>query len=153
MSESNRDPQFSDVVVDALKNSGWQPGRRVDDSTIRGWLRSLEGFEVNGAAERVLQEFGGLKIDQRGPGVSVARGPINFDPMKASGEDDRFADFASLTGKLFPLGEVWGGYALFAISPDERVFAVMDDVWLVGESFAEALDHLVRGVKSKRLGP
>lgn len=72
--------------------------------------------------------------------------PFWIDPARAAGESDRFDRFEAITSKLFPIGEAWNGYAILAMNAAGDVFAVMDDLYLIGHDFAEALDRLVRGV-------
>ena len=59
--------RFSDETEQVLRDSGWQPGRRVD---IQLWIQRLEGsgIIVHESAEKFLAEFGGLAVEIDGPG-------------------------------------------------------------------------------------
>lgn len=126
-----------------LSEAGWFPGRDVFSE-----LRLPTGFSLFPAAQRVLQEFGMLRIGREGPGLMSARTPVVLDPMLCVGEDDRFSAYASLHHScLYPLGEASGGHAFVAIDEQGRVFGLMDAMWFVGDTFDDALDNLLRGAR------
>jgi hypothetical protein len=140
-------PEFSADVLGVLRRAGWQPGRRVTDHQIARWQAQLAEFELSHAARAVLEEFGGLELRESGPGIECARSPVSFDPTKAAGEGDRCAACESLTGKVFPLGEICGGHSILYINAQGSVFAIMDDVLFVGDTFAQAMERLLRGMR------
>lgn len=76
--------------------------------------------------------------------------------MAALGEEDRFAKHAEVLGmRPYPLGEWAGGNAFLAIAEDGPVFALMEEIDLVGGSISEAIENLVigrRGARSSWLG-
>jgi hypothetical protein len=151
---TNLEQRFSSEVANVLRASGWQPGRRTSARQLDAWATALGGgFEQSSAARSVLEEFGGLKIQQAGAGLEIARQDVEFDPLLALHEDDRFRELQALTGRVFPLGEVWGGMSFFAISEEGRVFAVMSAVDLLGDTIDQALEVLIRGLRPQRVGP
>ena len=130
----------------ALEEVGWYPGRRAPQATV--WANALreEGYVVDETVEAVLAEFGGLRYDQRGPGVDFAREPFALDPMLGSGEKDRFAWRGSGLG-FFPLGEGAGGHAFVVVSREGALYLVMDSVHWVGGTVWEGLYALIRGCR------
>lgn len=90
--------RFSPQAEQTLRRAGWYPGRQVP-AMVASWKKDLmlsDGVEMFSSAESVLLEFGGLRIDQQGPGVSCAREPFTFDPTSAVYEGDRFSDFSTV---------------------------------------------------------
>lgn len=142
--------RFSDEVERVLRAAGWQPGRQVDTTA---WRRDLEstGFRMHEAAERFLAEFGGLKVDIRGRGISVAREPFEFDPMLADGEDDRFTEWGEDIGEtLFPIGVLDQGQFFLGISESGEVYLVTN--WLASFGVVpEALERLILGIKADEI--
>jgi hypothetical protein len=144
--------QFSSAVESALRSAGWRPGRRLPAAKLDAWAKELgSGFEQSSIARSILEEFGELKIRQAGAGLEIGRQDFEFNPLLALNEDDRFREFEKVTGKVFPLGELWGGMSFFAVSEDGKVFAVMGEVELLGETIDQALDVLIRGLRPQRL--
>lgn len=142
--------RFSDTVEQVLIGAGWFHGRNVG-SLVSQWeeeLRLSDNFEMFATAERALSEFGGLFVNQEGPGETCSREPFRIDPTLAIHEADRFAEFADfLKMKLYPLGEAFGGHGFLAIAENGQVVLLMQDIQSLGESIEEALEHLVLGVK------
>jgi hypothetical protein len=140
--------RFSSEAEDTLRRAGWYPGRRVPD-LVASWKATLQvsdGFEMFPNAESFLLEFGGLSIDQHGPGESFAREPFTFDPTLAAYESDRFSDFsARLNTRLYPVGEAIGGHYFLAIGENEHVYLLMNDLQLLGNNADEALENLLIG--------
>lgn len=133
-----------------LLQAGWEPDRNRS-SEVTAWLDQLGGaFPVVRGARDVLGRYGGLHVKLTGPGEEWSRQSFRIDPVLALGEDDRFADFSQMLGvPLFPLGEV-GHEAFLALGEDGKVYALMLDLWWVGDSIDEAVERLVRG-RSGRL--
>jgi hypothetical protein len=103
-------------------------------------------------ARSALLEFGGLQIQQSGPGLECARAPFRFDPLLALGEEDRFEEFESiLQTRLYPLGDVWNGHSFLAIAEDGRVFLVGDDLFFAGNTIDEALERFILGLRRERV--
>lgn len=134
-----------------LLASGWVEG--ADRSReLAAWVDQLgPDFELSSAARRMLELFGGIAVNQRGQGEECAIESFELVPTLAVDEAERFEQFSSLLGtSLFPLGEAGNGHVFLAAAPDGRVFALMDDLWLVGPDIGGALDNLVLG---RRLVP
>ena len=108
--------------------------------------------EMFPSAERVLLEFGGLRIDQQSPGVSCARESFTFDPTSAVHEGDRFSHFSTvLRTRLYPLGEASGGYYFWAIGENGDVYLLMNDLRLLGTSIEAALEKLLLGLEAEKI--
>jgi hypothetical protein len=138
--------RFPDEVSEVLRAAGWAPGRRVSDEQLQDWSAQLEGFVMSEAAAQALREFGGLSVDQRGPGLECARAAFEIDPVLALYENDRFDLYRDEYGvELFPLGEAAGSHYFLAIDPAGRTYLVMDDILVLAESFDAALEALVLG--------
>ena len=140
---------WSEETEQLLRKAGWHEGRDVGDHQLLSWNSKLagpSGFEMFRQAEDILREFGGLSIDQPGPGQDFARTGFVLDPTLAEGERDRFSQFeAGIGSRLFPLGETADGHAFLATAEDGRVFLIMDDLIVVGSSFDEAVGSLLEG--------
>ncbi|MFF1444602.1 SUKH-3 domain-containing protein [Streptomyces sp. NPDC058295] len=98
--------EWSPDVLEVLEASGWTAGRRVDTA---GWRSRFEtvGLVMHDAAEKFLQEFGGLSVNHGGPGINRAREPFELDPGLAWAEGDRFSEWSDFLGRrFFPLGEL-----------------------------------------------
>ncbi|HET9775212.1 MAG TPA: SUKH-3 domain-containing protein [Gemmatimonadaceae bacterium] len=141
-------PTWSELVTRTMTAAGWYEGRAISATVLHQWKLQLasEGFSMSPAATVALVEFGGIKVEQSGPGIDMARVPFEFDPMLAIGESDRFARFESAsTSNLFPLGEAGEGHAFLAISDAGHVFLVADRLYPVGESVEDSIQNLVEG--------
>lgn len=140
--------RFSDVVENILREAGWFPGRTMGNTLLQS-NRDLEranGFELFPAAEAAISEFGGLVVDQEGPGTVYAREPFHIDPTLAIYEGELFAECSEkLKTKLYPLGEAATGNYFLAIGEDGRVFLIMEDILSVGENIDQALENLILG--------
>lgn len=138
---------FNDAVRKVLSAAGWYPGRR-EPALLKQWQRELVGeggFTIFPAAERALLEFGGLRIDERGPGIDRAREPFVLDPSLAVGAESVFLDYAGLLQKrLFPLGEA-GGQAFIAIAESGEVFLIFEGILLIAATIEDALANLIEG--------
>jgi hypothetical protein len=131
----------------ALRRAGWHAGRAVDTD---GWERRMredhEGFVLHDAARRFLAEFGGLRIDQAGPGRTAARSPFALDPEAALHDFEVFDDLGDQAGApLYPVGAVGRGVSYLGMTAGGAVYLGMDDAGLLAESGDEALDKLVEG--------
>ena len=139
--------RFTPAVEEVLRAAGWSPGRELPDSRLQAWSDQLGGgFTMFDTAAAALREFGGLDVDQSGPGRDRAREPFEIDPYLAVGEEDRFRLYTDEYGMaLYPLGEAAGSHYFLAIDPTGRTYLVMDDIQLIAESFDEALESLIQG--------
>lgn len=132
--------RFSDEVTSMLKRGGWFPGRNIADTMI---LPS--GFVIFPAAQKVLAEFGYLRLGIPGPGIECARGEINMDPMYAANDIEGYEEYGELIHRaLYPLGIV-DNLDYLAIDEDGTVYLFGDEFWFVGTSFDAALDTLLLG--------
>ncbi|WP_437951433.1 SUKH-3 domain-containing protein [Sorangium sp. So ce296] len=140
--------EWSEETESRLVAAGWYKGRR-NAQRVAEWRQNLEtpnGFQMSLAAERALEEFGGLRVDCQGPGLECARGSFDLDPELASGEEERFDRFRAQVGSdLFPLGEAFDGQAFLAIDSTGRVYLIGDRVQLMGSSIRGALDSILMG--------
>ena len=105
-----------------------------------------DGFEMFASAERVLLEFGGLSVDQEGSGEKCAVESFTLDPTLAAHEGDRFRELASsINTTLYPLGEASNGHHFLAISENDSIYLLMNDLDLLGKNIDKALERLLRG--------
>ncbi|WP_439675168.1 SUKH-3 domain-containing protein [Embleya sp. MST-111070] len=142
--------RFSPEVESVLRQAGWVPGRRVD---LDPWKASIPNFAWHVAAEDFLREFGGIRVEHGGPGVTRAREPFEFDPELAVGEEDRFAELSESYGrKFFPLGEIGLGEFFLAIDEEGIVYLVAAVALRYGPGDL-ALEFLVTGVGPERIYP
>ncbi len=94
-------------AVTALRESGWQPGRRVPTDHWDATLRA-EGFELNDVARDLLEQLGGLRVNPpREPAASFPNEAILFEPVLAgTGSLDIAQRLTGLTGQdFYPLAE------------------------------------------------
>lgn len=143
--------RFSERAEHDLRAAGWEPGRKVDTAEWRGLLEASGEVRMHAAAEEFLGEFGGLKVQISGPGISVAREPFEFDPGDLCGEEGRFAGWGARLGKsLFPIGELDGGRFFLGISEAAEILLV--ETWVASFGFGDAaLENLILGVKPEKL--
>jgi hypothetical protein len=142
-------PRWSAETDWALRVSGWYPGRAVSTAQWEQDLQEAdEGYVAHAAARRFLSEFGGLEIDQKGPGRTVARLPFRLDPTLAKWDYEIFEYLSEEVGtSLYPVGDVsWGNFYL-GISEAGAVYMGMDSAELLGDTADAALDHLIQGIR------
>ena len=142
--------RFSRHTEKTLRQAGWYPGRQVPD-LVASWKdnKMLSGFEMFPTAEMVLKEFGGLKIDEKGPGETCARETFEVNPTLAGYEEDFFRDFSTLLNtRLYPLGEVANGHCYWAIGENSQIYLLMFDIRLLGKNIDEAFENLIIGRKA-----
>lgn len=138
-------PEVRRMLIEA----GWHP-----DRDEQGTLELPADFEIFPAALQVLKEFGMLRVGTGGTGIDRARSTLYLNPRLADGESDRFEPFESQIGdRLYPLGEVDGGYGFLAIDRRGRVFWIMDFVQFVAEKFDESLEVLLLGKRGVASDP
>ena len=140
--------RFSVQVLKILTEAGWYPGREIAD-LVASWKATLmasDGFEMFPSAERVLLEFGGLSVGQEGSGQTCSVESFTLDPTIAAYEGDRFRELSSLVNtRLYPLGEASNGHQFLAISENDSIYLLMNDLTLLGKNIDEALERLLRG--------
>ncbi|MEV8319062.1 SUKH-3 domain-containing protein [Streptomyces sp. NPDC059900] len=132
-----------------LRLAGWYPGRSV--STVE-WEHTLheadEDFEIHDAARNFLREFGGLEIDQKGPGRTAPRSPLRFDPLVAKWDCEIFDELGEQAGvHLYPVGDTGRGVAYLGMAPDGAVHVGMDSVQFLAENGDRALEKLIEGIR------
>lgn len=101
---------------------------------------------MHSAAAEFLAEFGGLSLDIDGQGITMARTPVSFDPMRGDGEEERFADWGQEVGlSLFPIGSLESERFCLGMSETGEIFLV--EAWLASFGVGDAaLENLIRGV-------
>ncbi|MFD7225520.1 SUKH-3 domain-containing protein [Streptomyces sp. NPDC059892] len=141
-------PRFSPEAESALRRSGWFPDRRVN---ITRWKATMPNFAWNAEAEEFLAEFGGVRVENDGPGITCARESFEFDPELAIGEEGRFSELSEFFGLgFFPLGEVGQGEFFLAIDEEGILYLLGSWAFRLGVGDL-ALEHLVTGVAAERL--
>ena len=145
--------RFSPKVNETLRKAGWYPGRQVPD-LVASWKANpmLSEFHMFNSAESVLLEFGGLRIDEQGPGETCAREPFEINPTLAAYEGDWFAHLSRrINTSLYPLGEAAAGYYYWAIGENARVYLLMDELLVLGTDMDNALENLILGRQAKKI--
>jgi hypothetical protein len=140
--------RFSEETESILVAAGWKPGRRVD---VSAWRDQLEGrgLTMHDAAERFLQEFGGMDVRASGSGVTSAKEPFQFDPTLALGEEDSFELWSRRSGhSLFPLGELDRGRFFLGIDEEGEIYLVSGWLARFGK-FDAGLESLARGIMAE----
>ncbi|MFD4864907.1 SUKH-3 domain-containing protein [Streptomyces sp. NPDC058412] len=140
--------RFSSETDAALRAAGWFPGRQVD---VTGWRRSLEGLSMHTAAEDFLQEFGGIRVEVSGPGMTCMRISFEIDPELGFGEEDRFLELSRRFNRsLFPVGMTDSSEFILAIDEEGVIYYAM--LWLFSLGLGDsALECLVKGVAGERV--
>jgi hypothetical protein len=140
--------QWSAETDRTLRAAGWYPGRRVSTEQWEKTLRERGGFEMHEAARTFLAEFGGLEVEQHGPGENMARMPFRLDPVAAEYDDEIFDVLSEEAGvDLYPIGEMDRRNNYLGIAPDGSVYLGMDAVTLLADSPHKALENLVEGIQ------
>ncbi|HKF75860.1 MAG TPA: SUKH-3 domain-containing protein [Candidatus Dormibacteraeota bacterium] len=141
--------RFSRDVHDFLTRSGWFPGRRVDParwSLVLDHPERPDGFQLSDPARAALEEFGGLQFRPGRTGVDHSPASVDFDPLTARGEEDRFDAWSkAIESRLYPLaGDLYGMYWV-AMDVGGRVFLVGPSLRYVGKDITEGIENLVLG--------
>jgi hypothetical protein len=149
-----RPSNWSTATRTLVEKAGWYPDRRVE-LPATDWPASFvrPGATSAQEAERIVQEFGGLRVDARGPGIECAATSFEIDPSLAFGEEDRFQAYEERFGiQLVPIGEAGDGAAFLAVDEAGRTYLALDDVLLLsGDNIYEAIEALVVGRRSKEV--
>jgi hypothetical protein len=118
---------------------------------IDGYRDQLSGFAWHEAAERFLEQFGGISVDVHGAGQSVAREPFEIDPELAIGEEGRFEELSQkFHRQFFPVGEIGHGEFFLAVDEDAILYLVGAWAFRLG-ALPEGLANMIRGVKAVKL--
>jgi hypothetical protein len=151
-----KDNRFSPEVEKVLLDSGWYPGRVVEESQLEQWYVLNWGAEIGycrifPSALKVLREFGGLSIEQDEPGLTCYRSSFYCDPFKAIGiMDHRWIAFEwFLDTRLYPLGVKSSQDIVVAISQKGHVYFIDSDGQFVNENFDGALENFIIGIRGK----
>lgn len=147
--------RFTPKVAQILRQAGWCEGRTLTDSEMERWYafkykHALGHYQINPSALDVLQEFGGLFVEQDAPGITCYRESFWIDPLMAVGLKDREWGVCEwlIEESLFPLGVTGSSQDdVIAISSSGKVFFVPNEggLLLVGTNFAQALNCLIVG--------
>jgi hypothetical protein len=148
------------AVDDALRNAGWQPGRR-DMRQAEEWADTLRLHASPGghrhavlpAAVEVWAEFGNLPIVPTGPGRNIAPAAVRIDPLHALHAARTLAELGrALRTKICPLGTDGSDAAILAVDTEARVYS-LDHTgdWYLGRDFDAALAALLTGTRPERL--
>ncbi|MFI2485881.1 SUKH-3 domain-containing protein [Promicromonospora kroppenstedtii] len=128
-----------------LTKAGWLPERSIQ---IDHWtaLLGAEGVKVHAAAAAFLAEFGGLTVENGGPGITRAREPFALDPEECVGEGDRFLDWSQDLGhQIVPVGVLDHGRFFLGLDERSELYVVEGFVSTFGP-MPLAMDRLVLGV-------
>ncbi|MFB9080258.1 SUKH-3 domain-containing protein [Flavobacterium procerum] len=140
---------FSEESIKMLLNSGWNENRRVLDK-----VKLPKGYHFHDAALKILNEFGNLRIGdyKKGKGKFMAKCTIQFLPILASCEEDRFIEFSDALGvSLCPLGEVNEGYFFLAVDEYGKIYVLDQELFLAGNDIQEGIETLITGGKIERI--
>ncbi|WP_411140013.1 SUKH-3 domain-containing protein [Streptomyces sp. x-80] len=160
--------RFPAAVDIALKEAGWQPGRR-DIKQAEHWADTLRAHAspaghrhtVFPAAVEAWAEFGGLHLTGPGPGRHIAPTPFAIDPLHGLHLARTLGDLGRALGTgVAPLGQeelttadgTAFGQAVLAIDTEGRVYS-LDHTgdWYLGADIDQALGTLVLGTRPSRL--
>jgi hypothetical protein len=98
------------------------------------------------AGAAFLREFGGLRVEQQGAGVELARNSVRFDPLAARDALKSLAVFGAAIGAaVTPVGIVENGS--FVVIDDRSRLFLIDHTgeWHLGDCPAGALTVLLDG--------
>jgi hypothetical protein len=130
--------------VGLFRDAGWMPGRNF---TCRS-----EDVNYSPAAQagiQLLAEFGGLSVGKCGPGQEYATSDIQFATSDASIDFNLLMGVEQLAGEnLYPIGSVHRVLGELFINACGLVYmyGIPDgSLYLVGESFEDALERLLLG--------
>ncbi|MDJ0365266.1 SUKH-3 domain-containing protein [Hymenobacter sp. H14-R3] len=141
---------FSPTVQAILEQAGWYKGRNA-----AGTFPLPHDVVYSDAIMLILNEFGGLYLRSNGPGITLSRFSIDFDPMDAdfeSSEDGIIYYYASLIAKkLYPLGFIPTESLMLCIDENFCMYKVGDNLHYAGDSFAEGVSNILLGIRGKTL--
>ena len=133
--------QISPAALDILRESGWYAGRDVSPS----FMLPVQ-FTTFQEAEKVLKEFGGLRIGKCGAGIDFAAGDVEIDPGLAVHLKKELDDYErALKLKLYPLGEAYRGDVYLVIDERGQTYLLSDELAPFAPSFPRTLEMLLLG--------
>ena len=142
--------RFPDDVYQDLTQAGWRPGRDIS-SSVRQWSRDsglASEFDLFDAATAALDEFGGLRIAQRGPNGELDRGfGSTLYPQETVPTTREIHDFGRfIATPVFPLGGNADSASHLVIDERGRVFKLHPMAhFFVADSMDAALVWMTRG--------
>lgn len=141
---------FSPAVQEILEQAGWYKRRNA-----AGTFPLPHDVVYPEAIMLILNEFGGLHLRSKGPGINLARLSIYFDPIDGdfeSDEDGKIYYYASLIAKkLYPLGSIPTEALMLCIDEDFHLYMLGDNLHRVGDSFAAGVSNILLGIRGKTL--
>ncbi|MXP29955.1 hypothetical protein GRI58_14180 [Porphyrobacter algicida] len=134
---------LSSAIEPEFRRAGWVPERRVQVST--NVPRDHRAFDV-------LQSFGGLKVGETGRGEECAKSDVEF--YETDMPDQLVEAWQTiLKCRFVGIGECHHGHGQLWLDETGRLFnsglAGMPKVSLEGTTFAEGMERLLRGFRSK----
>lgn len=135
------------ATEEAVARAGWTPRREID---IEEWVAQLtgQGYFFSDLAEEILKSFGGLVIRPRAgiPEAAWASDPIFFEPMDAGdGMYERYEPLEATLGyRMSPLASCGGESTVMSLDDGRIVSDSSFGLQLLGDTFPEALDLLLR---------
>lgn len=141
---------FSPAVQAILEQAGWYKGRNA-----AGTFPLPHDVVYPDIILLIVNEFGGLHVRSDGPGITLSRLSIYFEPMNAdfeSSEDGTIHDYASrISKKLYPLGFIPTESLMLCIDENFHMYMVGDYLYYVGDSFVAGVSNILLGIKGKTL--
>jgi hypothetical protein len=152
--------RFPPMALRSLNRAGWKSGRRIP-SAVDAWLaaqaEALRLVPLSATARQVLEEFGGLTLDQLDDaGTPLAGHRTQLFPHPACGRPTgAYLGFTEETGiPLFPVGTHGEGPSELAIAPDGRTFLFHPTgEYHLGDTFDDALVTLTTDRPALPLDP
>jgi hypothetical protein len=152
--------RFPAMALRSLHRAGWKSGRRVPRS-VDAWLvaqaDALQLVPLSATARRVLEEFGGLTLDQLDEsGTPLPGHRTQLYPHPACGRPSgAYLGFTEETGiPLFPVGTHGDGPSELAVAPDGRTFLFHPaGEYHLGDTFDDALITLTTDRPALALDP
>ena len=138
---------WSNEAESVMRKAGWFVGRK-ETRLAEDWRLKIagDGFCVHDAAVAVWEEFGGLSARASGAGLECSRGDFSIDPMRATGESDRFRAFShAVAGGFSPVGEVFDGRAFFATDARGGMYYLGDELFFCATDIRTAIDAVLMG--------
>lgn len=152
--------RFAADVLETLVAAGWSAQGRTDEEVAAAVNMVCDQVGRHGArirsfplATQVLKEFGGLYVNQDGPGLDLRRRAFAIDPTHVAATAETLADLGRiLDTSLFPVGMEGDHDSILAIDEAGRIFALDHaGVWFLGASMDEAITGLITGSQPPRL--
>ena len=136
-----------DIVLKALKESGWYQGRKV---ALPADL--VSDCSSDHPALAMLANFGGLYIGKADRGLECATSDVLFGWLGHDFDDETAMWETLLSTKLVGVGEVHNAHGALFVALDGRCFElslVHDAFAFVGSDIGEALRLFLNGLRSR----